>query len=123
LFGSWGVLGADAAPSAGAAVSPCGLTDSLGLVDSDVDIVTLQFDFVDSSRTCGRHGNMLACADIELRSMSSTRDLVAIEYAAHQLATIVCADVVEGIKLPTGVKQCNQLLVNFNKYFARIVDL
>jgi len=71
----------------------------------------------------GRHGEGGPGADVKLRAVAGAGDRVVSEFAVSERATIVRADIVEGIELAVAVKQRHHFAIDFDERLAGIGDL
>ena len=68
----------------------------------------------------GWHGECCPSADVELRPVSGTGDLVIDEFTLHQRAAVVRADIVDRIELAVDAKESDQVTIHLDQRLARI---
>lgn len=93
---------------------------SILLFDFDVNIVTADFDRVRTGRLAGRHCEGSTRADIKLRPVSRASDLHAAERPFGKRSVVVCANIVEGVKLAIDMKQRDHRIAHGQGNLARV---
>src|SRR5690606_2270477 len=85
------------------------------------DIVAFDLDLKPGYVTHGGEAQHLAVPDVKARAVPGALDLVAVEFALGQRATVVCAQVLDGVELPADVEHGDeQPVVGFdNNALAR----
>ena len=93
---------------------------SLGFVDFYIDLAAIHFDFMGNRGAGRRHRKMFARANVEFRSVPGTGDLETFELAVAQCPPVMCANIVQRVKISVGMKQRDQLVLDFDQRFTGV---